>query len=232
MQDAPKISTKPDPYFGPDGPRFFLLFLFLIGTLILYPFAEGAGTGYYLFRVFSSAVLLLSVYAVSFRRGFLLFALVLAIPAMIQRFLVFAGEGSALAIVNTVLSFVFDGFVIVVIFRRVFLRGKATTETIYGALCIYLMIGFSFANLYGVLADVQPNAFYFDPKTNIHSVPNRFDFIYYSFGTMTSLGAAGITSVTPQARSISIIEAILGILYLAVLISRLMGSYRERSNVD
>jgi hypothetical protein len=51
--------------------------------------------------------------------------------------------------------------------------------------------------------------------------------IYYSFGTMTCLGANGITAVSNQARSLSIIEAILGVLYLAVLISRLMGAHTK-----
>jgi hypothetical protein len=43
---------------------------------------------------------------------------------------------------------------------------------------------------------------------------------------MTSLGAAGITPVSGPARSLSVIEAILGVLYLAVLIAGLMGAYR------
>jgi hypothetical protein len=47
---------------------------------------------------------------------------------------------------------------------------------------------------------------------------------------MTSLGAAGITPVSPQARSVSVLEAILGVLYLAVLIARLMGAYRPNPN--
>jgi uncharacterized membrane protein len=64
------------------------------------------------------------------------------------------------------------------------------------------------------------------PAVNTHTVPDRFDFIYYSFGMMTQLGAAGITAVTDQARSLSVLEAILGQLYLAVLISRLVGAYR------
>jgi hypothetical protein len=46
---------------------------------------------------------------------------------------------------------------------------------------------------------------------------------------MTSLGAAGITPISGQARSITILEAILGVLYLAVLITRLMGAYRTNS---
>jgi hypothetical protein len=133
---------------------------------------------------------------------------------------------SAFSILNIVLSFVFDVFVVVVIFRRVFAREQANSETVFGALCIYLLIGFSFASVYGMVATFQPNSFYLDPHTNLHTVPNRFDFVYFSYGTMTSLGAAGITAVSPQARSFSVLEAILGILYLAVLIARLMGAYR------
>lgn len=233
MQDTPQISARLNGYFGPTGPRFFLLFLFLLGDLILYPFAqETGGAGYYLFRTFGYAAVLVGVYAVSFRRGFLLFALVLAIPSMIHHFLTSAGEASAFSIVTTVLNFVFDTFIIVVIFRKVFLRGKVTTETIYGALCIYLLIGFAFASLYGMLADLHPNVFYFDPKTNAHAVPDRFDLVYYSFGTLTSLGAAGITAVVAQARSLTLMETIVGVLYPAVLISRLIGSYREGSSAD
>src|SRR5277367_2416909 len=109
MQDTSKTSARLNRFFGPDGPRFFLLFLFLLGDLIVYPFAEGTSTrtGYYLFRVFGAAVLLLSVYAVSFRRAFFLFALVLLVPSAIHHLLASEGDGSAFAIVNTVLSFVF-----------------------------------------------------------------------------------------------------------------------------
>jgi Ion channel len=233
MQDTPTISARLKQYFGPTGPRFLLLFLFLLANLILYPFAIGTGgAGYYIFRSVGFAAVLFGVYAVSFRRGFLLFALVFAIPSVIHHFLSSEGDASAFSIVNTALSFVFDTFVIVVIFRKVFLRGKVTTETIYGALCIYLLIGFTFASVYGMLADLHPNVFYLNPETNAHVVPNRFDLVYYSFGTLTSLGAAGIIAVAAQVRSISMMEAILGVLYPAVLISRLIGSYREGSSVD
>jgi hypothetical protein len=140
------------------------------------------------------------------------------------------GDASRFSIINTVLSFVFDGLIIVVIFRKVFARGRVNAETICGALCIYLLIGFTFAGIYGLIWAVRPHAFYFDPTLNTHLTPNRFDFVYYSFATMTSLGSVGISPVAGQARSISVIEAITGILYLAVLISRLMAEYREHSS--
>jgi hypothetical protein len=157
-------------------------------------------------------------------------ALALAIPAMLQRILVRRVDASSFSIFNNVLSFAFDVIIVVIIFRHVFAMEKPDSETIFGALCIYLLVGFSFASIYGMVAAFQPNAFYLDPRTNLHQVPDRFDFIYYSFGTMTSLGAAGMIAVSSHARSISILEAILGVLYLAVLIARLMGAYRSNSN--
>jgi len=87
------------------------------------------------------------------------------------------------------------------------------------------MVGFAFSTIYGMLATLQRGAFYLDPAVNTHTVPNRFDMIYYSFATMTTLGASGIVPVSSQARSISIIETTVGVLYLAVLIARLIGAY-------
>lgn len=78
-----------------------------------------------------------------------------------------------------------------------------------------------------MMALIQPRACYLDPLTNLHTRPTRLDFIYYSFATITSLGAAGITPVSGEVRCVSVIEAILGVLYLAVLISRLIGAYRH-----
>lgn len=205
---------------------FYLLFLFLLAYLILYPYIQNSGFDYIAFRVFGVSVTLLSVYAVSFRRRFMFVALVLAIPTLVQRLLLPRGDEGALAVLSIVSSFAFDIFIVIVIFRRVFAKHVPNAETIFGALCIYLLEGFSFASIYHMLATVQPHAFYLDPVSNLHPIPNRFDLIYYSFGTMTTLGAAGITPVSDQARSLSVIEAILGILYLAVLISKLMSAYQ------
>jgi hypothetical protein len=208
------------------GHKFFLLFLFLLADLVFYPYVgETSGPRYYLFRALGIAVTLVSVYAVSFRRGLIFVALLLAVPAMLQRSVLFRSEVGSISVVNVVFSFVFDVFIIAIIFRRVFAREKPTAETIFGAVCIYLMIGFTFARLYAIIATVRPHAFYLDPATNSHSFPMGFDFIFFSFGTMTSLGAAGIMAVSPQVRSLSVIESILGVLYLAVMISRLMGAY-------
>jgi hypothetical protein len=214
------------------GYRFFLLFLFLLSVLILYPYAETSRFSYYALRVLGSAVIIVSVYAVSFRRSVLIFAVILAVPAFVQRLRLPEPSASTFSIINIVLSFVFDVFVVIVIFRHVFAREQADSETVFGALCIYLLVGLTFASVYGMVTVLQPNAFYLDPHTSSRSIPNRFDFVYYSYGTMTSLGAPGITPVSPQARSLTVLEAILGVLYLAVLVARLIGAYRTSPGQD
>jgi len=154
------------------GHKFFLLFLFLLGYLVYYPYAaDASGFRYHSFRILGSAVTLLSVYAISFRRGLVFFALVLAVPALLQRTVLFRADASMLSRLAIFLSFAFDVFVIVVIFRRVFARETPDAETVFGALCIYLMVAFSFASLYTVITTLQPNAFYLDPLTNSTNFP-------------------------------------------------------------
>ena len=204
----------------------FLMLSLLLATLIAYPYTEGRSSRFDAFRVLSALIIALSVYVISFRRRLAIVAIVLVIPAMVQRALNPSLTAGFLPLGNLILSFAFDVWIVVSIFRRVFSRVRITSETIFGALCIYLLNGMSFASIYGLVSDLQPHAFQLDPAVNLHTIPDRFDFIYYSFGVMTQLGATGIAAVTDQARSVSLIEAILGQLYLAVLISRLVRAYR------
>jgi hypothetical protein len=209
--------------------RFFLLFVFLLATLILFPYAEASHYGSYAFRVIGSFAIIVSVYAANVHRGVLIFAVVLAIPALLERIVLPKLNSHSFFIFNILLTLIFDVMIIVIIFRHVLAERQPTSETIFGALCLYLLVGFTFASVYGLVGAFQPNAFYLDPHINLHAAPDRFDLIYYSFATMTSLGATGIIAVSPQARSFSILEAILGLLYLAVLIAGLIAAYRPKS---
>jgi hypothetical protein len=213
------------------GHKFFLLFVFLLLYLILYPYTQNKGVAYYALRVLGIGITLLSVYAVSFRRSLVFVGMALAVPALMEHLRIAQWDASATSMLTVAFTLAFDTFIIVVIFRRVFVHKQPTAETIYGALCIYLLVGLGFSSIYALLAAVQPHAFYLDPITSFNATLNRFDFIYYSFGTMTCLGANGIIAVSNQAKSLSLIEAILGVLYLAVLISRLVGS-RGKASVE
>jgi Ion channel len=213
------------------GGRFLLLFVLLLSLLLLEPFAGNAGTLYVTIRVVGLVITVLSVYAISVRRTVLLIAIAMAIPAALHRGVLPKQDASLLGLVLLGLTFAFDVFVVVSIFARVFKAPRVTSETVLGALCVYLLLGFAFGNLYFMLSRIQPNAFYLAPLLNVHAVADNNDLVYYSFATLTSLGSNGINPVTGQARSLSVIESILGVLYLAVLVAKLVGSYRSEFDV-
>jgi hypothetical protein len=205
--------------------RYLFLFIVLLGDLLLYPYAGDGGLRYQWFRALGFGLTALSVYAVSFRRWTLVIALLLAVPAAMNRIIVPRHDASVMALLGVMLTFAFDVFVLITIFRRIFRFERVTSSTIFGALCIYLLIGFSFTNLYTFVAKLQPWAFYLVPGVNIHQAVEYSDLIYFSFGSMTSLGSSGIIPVSATVRSLAIVESILGLLYLAVLVSRLVGMY-------
>jgi Ion channel len=213
--------------------RFFFLFLFLLADLVIYPYAGENKITYQWFRLFGAFVTLLCVYAVSFRRSTLIVAVLLAVPVGLHRIILPVDlNPSTLAMIGLMLGVVFDVFILVIIFRRVIRAKTINSAAIFGALCVYLIAGFAFARLYFFLTALQPGAFYLDPAINHHTVPTSFDLVYYSFTTMTSLGAAGISPVSQPARSLTLLESILGVLYLAVLVSRLVTSYRSSDSSD
>ena|SRR5579862_9020477 len=224
-QDATLIRVAVESKHAWYQNKFMWLFIFLFGVLVSYPYSAGSNFRYHVYRALFCAVILFTVYALSLRRSLLVIALILAAPSIIQHTVYFADFKSPLAVVNSFVALAFDVFIVVAIFRRVFSKARADSESIFGALCIYLFVGYSFTSIFLLVTYFQPHAFYLDPTVNSHAVLNRLDSIYYSFGTMTSLGAAGITPVTEEARLLTIIEALLGVLFLAVLISRLMSAY-------
>ncbi len=212
---------------------FSALFVWLLAYLVLYPYGQQSGLPYLAFRIFGATLTVLSLYAVSFRRLYVGIGLVLALPALERNGFCchrpWAAGGHWL---ETCWGFAFDAFIVAAIFHRVFFENDVTKEAIFGALCIYLLMGFSFSSIFGMLVKLQPGAFYLDPAMNAHASADRFDLIYYSFATLTCVGANGISPVTAQARSISVIESLTGILYIAVLISRLLNAYHAREMTD
>lgn len=208
--------------------KFFFLFMFLLVELALYPYASHLGALSPWYRMLSVLVVIASVYAVSFRRWTWIIALILAVPVAVHRGILYEMTASKLGLIGGGISIAFDIFIIVVIFRRAFQTREVTSDAIFAAVSIYLLLGFTFANIYDMLVALQHGAFYLDPLLNHHTLPVQADLTYYSFVTMTSLGAVGISPVTDQARSLSVIESVLGILYLGVLVSRLIAAYRPQ----
>ena len=90
-----------------------------------------------------------------------------------------------------------------------------------GAVCTYLLIGVMFAFLYSLLFMLDPSSFT-NVSVNVDDV-SPLNFLYYSFVTLTTLGFGDITPSSMTAKFWSITEAIMGVLFIAVLIGRIVS---------
>ena len=109
--------------------------------------------------------------------------------------------------------------------------GVVTVHRVLGAIALYLNIGLMFATLYGLIWHFIPNSF-----NNIPSGPNwQADgtIVYFSFVTLTSTGFGDVTPLHPIVRTLANVEAIIGQLFPATLLARLitleLRGYRQRS---
>jgi hypothetical protein len=121
----------------------------------------------------------------------------------------------------------FIGFAIVIISRDIFRKTKVTGDVLRGSICVYLMIGFLWAIFYKIIYLIDPNAF-------SHLTPERFiqELGYFSFVTLTTVGYGEITPDNVFAMSISNVEAIIGQLFPAIFIARLVGLYTIEEQGD
>ena len=105
--------------------------------------------------------------------------------------------------------------------KQVLFSGQIDSNKIVGAICIYLLIGLIWALLYLFIAQSVPGAF--NGLEQAEWYENFADGTYYSFVTLTTLGYGDISPVTPVARFLVYMEAIVGVFYMAILVASLIG---------
>lgn len=203
-----------------------LLFVGIVLTLAVRPFLEGSFGARLLSVVFFSFILLACIYSVSRTRRAFLFALSLGFPAVCAAWLGILLGSSSFQILGAILQVIFWAYVLLVILSHLLRNREVTADTIMGAACVYFLIGFAWAFLFFVLESFSPGAFSF-PRP--HDSAGFNAFIYFSFVTLATLGFGDITPVSNPARSLTVLEAVLGQLFVAITISILVGSFLSRS---
>lgn len=130
-------------------------------------------------------------------------------------------DPSSFDILLNALAWIIMGLVLIwVVGHAVFAPGRITYHRIMGAILLYLAIGLTFAALYALVGIVFPDAF---SGMQIKDSPTfSSTMIYFSFGTLTTAGAGDIAPLHPLARSLVNVQAMIGQLYPATLLARLV----------
>ena len=110
---------------------------------------------------------------------------------------------------------------VVMVVRRILAKRTVTIQSIYGALSAYLIIGLMFASVYAALDHLGTTDFFADNQP-----ANTQTYQYFSFTTLTTLGYGDFTAAESGSRSIAVLEAMTGQVFLATLVARLVSAYR------
>jgi len=131
------------------------------------------------------------------------------------------GEAPWLPVCDTLFTLLSLVALILIVFRIVSEEGPVSGHRVRGAVALYLLIAILFAFLYGLTEELAPGAFTM-PGTRPSGVARGEAFYYFSIVTLTTVGFGDITAVHPFVRSLVMLEALIGQLYPAILIARLV----------
>ena len=119
----------------------------------------------------------------------------------------------------------FIGLVTIALLRYVLDWHVITTDKVFGAVAAYVLIAITFACLFLMLQYIEAGAFHIAQVNDPDGRMSWSDAMYFSFTVLTSTGFGEITPVTDMARSLIVIEQVLGVMYVAFLVARLANLY-------
>ena len=200
--------------------------LIALGLLFfLAPFVEEIQGGALIVSGLLSLVLLSAVLTVASRGRTLTIALLLAIPAVVGRWINHFQPHLVPPAIFLVAGIGLVAFVVVNLLRFVLRTPSVDGEVLCASISAYLMLGLIWTMAYWLVEQLTPGAFAFNTTTGTKETMEGFNAFYFSFVTLSTVGYGDITPVSKVARMLAATEAMTGLLYVAVLIARLVGLY-------
>lgn len=202
-----------------------LLFAELL-LMLIYPFFTGIDFRRQVFRVAAIILFSAALYAVLGKGRLTLIAFCLGTPAILTRLLNVITHAAVFAMADEVLGLAFMIFVTSVLVWTILADASVTTDTLAGAVSAYMLIGLTFGLAYMLIGHLVPGSFRDTIEPGKQLSPTEYTF--FSFVTLTTTGYGDIVPWLPHARALAMIESIIGIMYPALLISRLVGLHSRK----
>jgi hypothetical protein len=205
---------------------YLSLMIAILLILILFPFLKDDRSGRLAISILFLVVMLHTLKVLAPRQhvfwagvtlaamaiaGLPFFTLLVKLPAAAHRSIIHACMGTYT---------VFLALVIVVLVRSIFSGYRMTSDKIYAAISSYLLIGIFWAMIYITIEDFDPAAF---GRVMPLWGGSASEMIYFSFITLSTVGFGDLVPQTALAQTASYLEAVMGQLFVAILIARLVG---------
>jgi hypothetical protein len=202
-------------------PSAVLLAVQLIGVLI-YPFMDESPVGRAALSLFALVVLFLAVRAVRATPALLWVALLLGLPIVVLTVLEVVDPLDPQVILwSSVLHAVFYFYTAFALLRYMFLDRFVTKDELYATGATFTVVAWAFAYTFMAVQVIWPGSF---TAAIAPDAPRTwFQMLFLSFTNLTSVGLSDILPILPQARSWVMIEQVAGLMYVALVVSRIVG---------
>jgi len=205
-----------------DRNKYTFNLIAIVLFLILLPLFSDHLASQYLVYVLIILVLMSAIVTISGNRLYLIIGSIFAGLSIVLNVLFFLTGEPPYYQASVIMPFLFFGFVTIIIFSSIIRERKANFDLVAGAISVYFLIGIFWAYGIMVIELLIPSSF---TLAGVDANQLRYlpDFISYSFSFLTTTGNYDVAAATSFARMIMMFEMITGTLYIAILISWLVG---------
>jgi Ion channel len=217
--------------FGRDrGMVFFLGFLVL--TTIVLPAVTLSQVGRLTLSMTFALMLIFGAFATIRHRAAIYLVIGLTIATIAVDLMAELGPSHGFAALVTALRVACVSIMFYVTLKRTLRPGRINGYRVLGGIAGYLLIGLAWTFAYQLLVQQAPSAIYFEPGVaeSFPLLPSHL--IYFSFTTLTTVGFGDVHPLTPAARALTVAEALVGQLYIAILIASLVGMALQARPVE
>jgi hypothetical protein len=211
-------------HFWADETGLTSLLIFSLGYFIVLNSMGEFWFGRLVAQIFFSLVLVAGVMTTFKKRWLSFLVIILAVVSLALNWAEEFRPAEGLAVLTNGISLIYLGILLALVIAQVFRDGPVTAHRIRGAILIYLLLAVVWAFTYQVVALTIPQAFRL-PEGLDTGDPDalRRELTYFSVVTLTTTGYGDITAVHPVARTLVMLEVLVGQLYPAIVLAWLVS---------
>jgi hypothetical protein len=208
-----------------------LFSILVLVDFVFLPLYSHAAVFRVLMKIFWAVFLFTGIAVISRERKHVLMLAVIPVIQILTGILNLISDARVIDVINAYSRILCFLLLVGLVLARVFLPGPVTAYRIVGSIAAFILLANFFAEIYFQM--YRGNAGSFNLPATGFSSGNPFPtFLYFSFVTITTTGYGEITPVLPAARSVMQVEALIGILYPTILISRLVSGSIESKKLS
>ncbi len=190
-----------------------------MSDIFIIPLAGFATWGRLAGRAILSLIIISGLIATVRDRRIILLAAALTVASLVVGWEDIERPNLYLHLFNNLYSWVFIVFLIFLILRQIFRAGPITSRRVQGSIAVYMLLGMLWAVSYEIVELLDPGSFSFASHRAGATLPQLG---YFSFTTLATLGLGDILPLSPLARALVVLEALVGQLFPVILIARLV----------